>query len=203
MIEVNKSAGGIGGRAGNDGINNDGAVWSLIAGGDVERVQSVSLAARFLGAGNDKERAACKVDCGCAADANFTDECAAIWSDIRRRRDRDPRGRVDKAGAPQGLRVRADVGIGVEGINAVVHRGDKDNVVGAFAGNREVRDVKRLGVNGAIHPAVVDFAEAVDVDVYGSQVGFVGIKAGAGIVVVAGKDVYLRVRHESHAENQK
>ena len=100
MIEVNKSAAPIRGRAGNDAIKNDRAVRSFVAGGDIQRVQTVSLDARFLGAGDDVECAAGQIDCRCAADPNFADECAAIWSDIGRRWDRDTQGWIGEVGAP-------------------------------------------------------------------------------------------------------
>jgi len=84
-----------------------------------------------------------------------------------------------------------------------VHRRDEDNVVRAFARNREIRNIERLGEYGAVHAPVVDFSKTVNVYVYGSQVGLVGVKASAGVIVMAGEDVGLPVREESGAENQK
>ena len=55
----------------------------------------------------------------------------------------------------------------------------------------------------AVNSPVVDFAEAVDVYVCRREIGFVGVKAGTSVVVVAGKNVDLRLRQESLAENQK
>ena len=41
--------------------------------------------------------------------------------------------------------------VGVEGVHAVVFRGDEENVVFAFAGDVDIREVEGLGVDVAVH----------------------------------------------------
>jgi hypothetical protein len=65
----------------------------------------------------------------------------------------------------QRRRVRAAVGIRVEGINAVVLCGNENNDVRVLARNGHVWGVQRLRVYPAVHRIGEDLAESVLVDV--------------------------------------
>jgi len=77
---------------------------------------------------------------------------------------------------------RIDRRVGVEGIDAVVLGGDVEDVVGAFAGDGDMRDVERLGVDVAVHLQREPLAELGGTDSRRRERGFVEIGAGAGVV---------------------
>ena len=63
----------------------------------------------------------------------------------------------------------------VEGINAIVHGADEDDVMRSLAGDRQPGHVKRLRENMAIDGQCEDFAEAVAADGYRRQNCFVRV----------------------------
>ena len=76
---------------------------------------------------------------------------------------------------------------GIEGVHAVVFRGDEDDVVRAFAGHRHTRHEQRLRIHVPIDRERKDFAELAGIHIGGSQGGFVERGAGARIVILRGE----------------
>jgi len=74
----------------------------------------------------------------------------------------------------------------------VVFSGDEDDIVNAgkgAAGDVYVALDQWLGIDLAGHLEAGEFAEGAGVDIGADESGFVGIDAGAGQVVVIGKNV--------------
>src|SRR5581483_11623197 len=80
-------------------------------------------------------------------------------------------------------------GIGVEGVNAVMHRRDIDHVVDAAA-DIDIGCHQRLAVNLVIHHVLEEHAKLVDIYVAGRKGGLVQVGAGARVVIVLGQNVY-------------
>ncbi len=149
----------------------------LDAGGDGEGMETLHEArhterAAFAGAGEDVERAAREIDDRRGRDADFgmneraedvaSVECAdAAW--------------LQEADVPETFAA----GVGIEGVDAVVFGRDVEDVVRAFAGDRDARYVERLGVNVAVNIQRVQLAESARGDRGGREDGFVQIGAGA------------------------
>lgn len=73
--------------------------------------------------------------------------------------------------------------VSVEGINAVVLRFHIDYIVDTLARNRNAPHVKRLSINLPIDRQREEFTELVYRHIGGGQEGFIGVLAGAGIVI--------------------
>ena len=110
-------------------------------------------------------------------------------------------GRVEKRDLPEWSGVGAAVVVGVEGVDAVVFGSDEDDVVGAFAGDRDVRHVERLSVDLRVHGLREKFAEGGGIYVCSGEDGFVGVGAGARVVVVLGG--YALRRRAARVEQQR
>ena len=141
----------------------------------------------LFGEGGDVEDVGRGINDGSAGDANLRRDLAA--PDIGR--ENGGNGCTgwagEGAGFPERIGVRAEIGIGVEGVDAVVFGGDKDDIVQAVVGNI-ARDIdvghnQRLCIDDAIDRLREELAER-RFDIRGSEQGFVGIQAGIGAVVV-------------------
>src|SRR5439155_27111984 len=91
-------------------------------------------------------------------------------------------------------------GAGIEGVEGVVLSGDEDNVMNPrraglgvdTTGDGDSGVHQWLGVNLAIHRRDEQFIERADLYIAWDELGFVGVQAGAGNVVVKGQDVHGR-----------
>ena len=148
----------------------------------------------FLCLPDNVESAGGSVDNWSSRDANLRNDVSttqvAIW-DRCRARGGSVSG-VQKSDFPKGRRIRSAVRIGVKRINAVVLRGDENDVVNSFAGDRHVWNVERLCVNPAVNRVREQFAEGGLIDIGGCQNSFGGICACAGVIVVLCQDRSLR-----------
>src|ERR1700686_2476583 len=70
--------------------------------------------------------------------------------------------RIEKTDLPERF---AGAGIGVKSVNAIAFRGDEDDIVHAFAGDFDLRDVQRLSINVAIDGKGSDATKLRDVDI--------------------------------------
>jgi len=138
----------------------------------------------FLGAGEDVKRSGLEVDDWSGRDANlWRDEEAAGIAFGERRNALAGIGEID---VPERSGRSA---VGVEGIDAVVFGGDEKDVVFAFAGNLEIGELQRLGVNVAVDFEGKEFAELCGIDVGRSEDFFVEVSAGASVVVLSRGDL--------------
>ena len=105
--------------------------------------------------------------------------------------DRDDSGRgIRIVHEPERHRRR---GVGrIERVNAVVVRGDEDDIANAEARNVESVDIQGLAVNLVVHGAFEELAELADVDVRRREHGLGEVGTGPGDVVVLGGDARLR-----------
>src|SRR5580704_4026267 len=92
------------------------------------------------------------------------------------------------AGADGGDVPDAGAGVGVVGVDGIVLGGDDEQIVGD-AGDRDVRNVERLGVDQAIGGNGEQFAEGGKVYVGEGERGLQVVEAGAGVVVVVGENI--------------
>ena len=85
------------------------------------------------------------------------------------------------------------IDVGVERVDAVLLRGDDDDVVGA-AVDGDVRDVERLGEDGTIHLKTgFEESELPRIDSVRSQHRLVQVLTGAPPVIVVGQDAWTRI----------
>ena len=80
---------------------------------------------------------------------------------------------------------------------------DEDDVMSAFVEDRHVRDIKRLGINVAVHRVREQSPEGRGIDIRKRQNGFIRVLSGARVVVVLRPDADLRrrcVREQTAAE---
>jgi hypothetical protein len=75
--------------------------------------------------------------------------------------------------------------MGIKCVHTVMHRGDEYDVMNSFARNGQARNVKRLREIGPSTGCSKIFPESIAANRNRRQEGFVGILAGARIVVVS------------------
>lgn len=97
---------------------------------------------------------------------------------------------------PERLRIGANIGIRIERVHTIGLRRHKDNVVGAFAGNRQLGHIKRLRVYLTVYRVFEEFAEPIVVDVRGCNDYFVNILTSPAVVIVVSFDVDLRAAQD-------
>src|SRR5579864_780109 len=130
-------------------------------------------------AGEDIECAALQVNDGCRGDANIGPNKRTLY-DVFRWHGNAAR-LVEKAYFPQRRIAGAER---VEGVDAIVLRGDEQNVMRAFTGNLDRRKEERLRVYRAIHLKGADLAKLFGIDILGSEDLLVQRGAGAEVVVL-------------------
>src|SRR5262249_21050014 len=140
----------------------DRAAETLLPRLDVQGVQPLSVGrperAGFLfGPGEDVERTRHRVDYRSAKDADLAQD--VVGSELNCAR-RDGGAEVDLPEGEFGVRV-----IGIEGVDAVMHRSDEDYVARPITWHRQLRDIQRLGVDLAIHRTHVKLTKRLYVDV--------------------------------------
>ena len=149
------------------------------SGCDIERVDVVGvgvLPGDVVGEGVDVHGAGGEVDDRGAGDADVGRGVvvrAVTRADVGAR-DGGGGSEID---VPQQALARAGIAVGVEGVDIVGHRDDEDDVHGAFAGDGEIRDVKRLGVDLPADGVGKELSEGAGVDVGGGEDLFVRIEA--------------------------
>jgi diguanylate cyclase (GGDEF)-like protein len=149
------------------------------ARGDGERMQALHVARAFLGPGQNIQGAGVTVDNRSRSDADLGLYEGAL--DGLSRNGGDAAAGVQETSSPE-RRGRAPGGI--EGIDAIVLGGGKYHVVLSVAGNLDARQIKRLGVDIAVHSKREQLSEAGRIDTGGSERGFVEIGSGAGTIVL-------------------
>jgi hypothetical protein len=174
---------GSGARVG--GRDIDRAAELLSARADIERVQVLINGATDLGLGDDVQGVGRGVDDRRSRDTHFGGYVAAAEIGTA----------VDRAAARRNqthLPVNC-ARIGVDGVDAVVLGGDVQHIV-RTAAQGHVGDVQRLGINGTVHGDGEEFAERGAVHVGGRENGLRGVFTRARVVVVIGRNRYLRVQ---------
>ncbi len=86
---------------------------------------------------------------------------------------------------PQRRRSRR---VGVEGVDAIVLRRHNHDIMNSIARHGDLRHVKRLRIDVAVHRKGVQLAEMRGVHVAGSENGFDDVLPGAGVVIVISGD---------------
>src|SRR5579862_462753 len=102
----------------------------------------------------------------------------------------------------RGCGVAGEIGLGVEGVNAVVFGRDHDDVV-RHAANGDVRHIKRLGVDLAVNGKRIDLAERRRVHVLRRERGLEQILPATGIVVVLGQHAGKSLSAGKGSENEQ
>src|SRR5262249_25900316 len=153
-----------------------------------EGVQALVEDALLLRHGLDVDRTALGVDDRGGGDADFGADVGAV-EHVTGMDHADAGRGVEAAVLPKDAVVVAPRGAAGSGHggSAVVLRGDEDDVVNALAGDVDVGQHQRLGVNLAVNRHRIQPAEGVGVDVGRGQDGFVEVGAGAGVVGVVGE----------------
>jgi len=82
---------------------------------------------------------------------------------------------------------QARTSVGVEGVHAVIFRGNINHVVDALSGNADARHIKRLRINLSINRERKHFPELRVLHILRSKNSLVKILPGPGYVVVPGK----------------
>src|SRR5579862_8511972 len=81
--------------------------------------------------------------------------------------------------------------VGVECVHAIVLSAHEDHIAGSLAGNRNIGNVERLGVNLTVHGARKELTKRIDVDVRGVEDGLAQVRACAIQVVMLSRYRYL------------
>jgi hypothetical protein len=94
---------------------------------------------------------------------------------------------------PERIRIQCGA-VRVKRIDAVVFRGDENDVVDAARGHGEVLHVKRLRLNLAIHGITEHFAERTGVYVRRGQDGFLQILTSMLVVILTSQNIHSSSR---------
>src|SRR5581483_8598092 len=188
-IEDDLVIGGVIADSGNGCADVDGAEGSFRAGGDIEGVDALyEISVKLLRAREKVNCAGGGIDDRRADDAEIAADvrkagAAAIVREIRDVRivRRDNVG-VGKTCAP--IEIVAAGIVGIKSVDRVIHRGDDQQVMGAFSRACDVGHDERLRVNLIIDRPGVKEAEGIRVDVGNVENRFGKIGAGARKVIV-------------------
>ena len=170
------------------GFDRDWAAGSFLAGGNIQGVQPMDVGTVFVGLRHHEKFAGSGVNDGRRKNSDFTPLRDGTAS-LQRNRDRLST-RQEETGLPE---RRCAAGVRVEGIHAVVHGGDIDDVVDAGSGNRDVGKVKGLADDGAVYHLLKQLPETAGIHITWRQFRLTGVRPGTGIVVVPGGDGNLGV----------
>ena len=146
-------------------------------------VGAVQVACRLARAGQHVQRSGLGIDDRSRSDADDGNNEGAVYGIGGDRSDAFGTGEAD---LPQ---RRRGIAFGIEGVDGVVFRSDVDDVVRAFPWNLYARDVEGLGVNVAIHSESENLAELFGDHVLRRERFFAKVGAGAGVVVLRGRDL--------------
>ena len=133
-------------------------------------------------AGHQEDRAGRAIDHRRAENADVADHVqVGVVGDVGDRDRRDPGHLVREVAHPQ----RRSGAIGVEGVDAIVHCRDIEDIARAAPGDLHGGKIKRLGEDGAIHVIAVELAEGGGLDIGGVQRGLLQVRSGRrGVVPV-------------------
>ena len=157
-----------GGAGAGDGGGDDGGSQLVGAGGDVDGMDALEIAAVFLGAHDEIHGAGGKIDDGRGGDADVADDVETVGANYVGDGNRgDARGGVGEVVGPE-----SGGAVGVEGVNDVVHGGDVEDILHTDAGNRDAMEIERLGLRRAADGVRPKLAEGIHADVSGGEGGF-------------------------------
>ena len=174
-VESDISAAGSRARAPDRRGDHHRRARTLGAGDDIDRVDPLDPARRFLSLGDEVDRSRGRIDDRRRGDADLRFEVVAAV-----------RARGTDVERPQ-RRGRRRV-VGVEGVDGVVLGRDVDHVVDLRVGHRQTADVERLRIDLSVDGAREQQAELGGVDVGGRQLGLLQVRARASVVVSVGRD---------------
>jgi hypothetical protein len=161
----------------------------LVSGGQVEGMQPLVIGGSgpdaLLGHGYQVEGVGGRVDDRSAGDADLRGDLVA--ANIRGQDDVDVGAGVDEARVPDG--VGGTQAVGVEGVDAIVLRGDEYEVMDALARNIDASHVQRLGIDLPVHRVGVQLAERGRGDVGRREGGLGQVLTRPRHVVVIRQDV--------------
>ena len=172
----------------------DGAVVKFGAGGGVESVQALVIGGPFLRHGDDVDDRIADLgtrDDGRGGDSDFGFDLRAVALVGR-----------GLAGFERGDLPEIGAGVGVVGVDGIVFGGDDEKIM-SDAGDVDVGDVERLGVDQAVGRDGEEFAEGGGVYVGEGENGFFVVEAGAGVVVVVGENVLGANREDAYDGENK
>src|SRR6267142_60429 len=132
-------------RSGHAGLNYDRATGFLGARSDVERMQPLEISCALFRFGDYVQRPAIGINDGGAGNADFRGDVTAFRNIVAR----NGRGSADQeTNFPE---RRGSQSVGVVCVDAIVFRGDIDDVVEALPRDAYVCDIQRRRVGEAVH----------------------------------------------------
>ena len=90
--------------------------------------------------------------------------------------------------------------VGIKGVNAVVFRGDENDVMHAALRHGEILHVERLSIDLAVHRIAEDFAKGPRIHVRRGQDCLLQVLTGVLVVVMTSQNVYRSGWHLSEGE---
>ena len=139
-------------------------------------MQSIDNSSVFFGGSYHIYRIRSRVDYWRTCDANLRNKIGTINIS---RRDGGHIRRVNETGTPEEIRRPGEASlIGIEGIDAVMFGGYKDNIVRA-ASHGEIGHIQRLGVDLPIDVVGNAFSELAHIHICCGQNGFIRIESRA------------------------
>jgi len=164
-------------------LNIDRAIPLLRASRHVKRVEILVIGTQRVFRHADEENGSVRsegaIDDGSGRDPNRRNDTHAAIHFIG--------GRLP-SGHQRDVPVQRSV-VCVEGIDAVVLRGNVKNVVDALVGDGYVGEVKRLGVDRIVDRECHQLSKVGGVYVQGSEDGLLGVLAGTRVVVMPCDDI--------------
>src|ERR1700689_2731838 len=152
-------------------------------------MQALEVLTVFLAGGDHIQRTGIGIDDRRGGDANL--RINHLSADVRARNGSNSVGWVDEAILPERVCVDASIAVGIERIDAVVLRGNVDDVVLSLAWHGYALEFDRLRINLTVHGLTEQLAEACGIYVRGCEHTLVEILAGAKVVVMVGHDIDL------------
>ena len=125
-------------------------------------VDSATGARGLLRASHEIHGVAGKIDIRSALDSDIANDVQVGAHEVR---DGHRRGTRDLGREIERKKRGSGTGVRVEGINQVVHGDYVEHVVGTFARDGDILNVKRLRVNGTADLVRPELSERTDVDV--------------------------------------
>ena len=172
------------------GLDHHRAARPLRPAGHVERMQAVDVGRTgFACRGNGIERARRRIDYRSSNNAQFGSDHRAVH--ISHGNGAHAVRGVQEVHLPQRRRIRTRA-VGVEGVDAIVSRGQENHVVETLAGHVDARQIERLRVNVAVHQVRKPPPEKPGLNRGGREQCLGEVLASACVIVVVGGYVCLR-----------
>ena len=165
-------------------------------------MEPVNISAIFLGHGQHIDSVSRCVDDWSALDPELG--VIALAELIGLRNAGDAVGGIEKIYVPQRRGVASLIAVGVEGINAVVHGRNINDVVGGVrCRNQNARNIQRLRRHLSIERLREEFSELRRIDIRRSQDGFRKVLSGTRIVIVLRQHRRLAERWRNTDQRKK